>query len=94
MIPDADLHLKVRGVALWIKTVQGESPGVIAAAFATLLRAAEALAATGPADNFVLQLCHEHAHIGSFTWRATVSQASRYRCPICEPQDAAAQPPP
>jgi hypothetical protein len=40
-----DLHLKVRGVALWIKTLQarGESARVVDAAFETLMLAADAL---------------------------------------------------
>lgn len=39
----ADLHLKVRGVALWIKTLRGEAPAVVDSAYETLLRAADSL---------------------------------------------------
>ncbi len=38
------LHLKVRGVALWLKTTPGESEYVIKSAFDTLLKAADELA--------------------------------------------------
>ncbi len=40
------LHLKVRGVALWIKGLRGQAPAITEASFETLLLAADALAST------------------------------------------------
>ncbi len=37
------LHLKVRGVALWIASLDGEAPGIKKSAMDTLLLAADAL---------------------------------------------------
>ena len=37
------LHLKVRGVALWIKSLRGQATAVVDEAFETLLLAADAL---------------------------------------------------
>lgn len=43
-----ELGLKVRGVALWLKTLRGQSPFVVNEAFETLLLAADALHAKPP----------------------------------------------
>jgi hypothetical protein len=45
LITHYELGLKVRGVALWVKSLQGQAPVVVDAAFDTLLRAADALEA-------------------------------------------------
>jgi len=46
----SDLHLKVRGVALWLKTLQGQAPAIVDSAFETLLLAADRLAAQESAN--------------------------------------------
>ena len=64
------LHLKVRSVALWLKTMPGEASTVIDAAFETLLLAADALASTAQPP-----LTRVHQEDGTVTYQAAQPSA-------------------